>query len=368
MIVIGVDTHKRQHTLVALDAATGAARGQLTIPATDEGTLDGLRFAGELDEERVWAVEDCRHVSGRLERGLVASGDRVVRVAPALTDSSRKAVRQAGKSDPIDATAIARAALREGVDSLPVAFLDEQAHEIRGLTDYRDQLISERIRLVNRLRWHLVQIAPELEAQVRPQGMIGPRIRAMVSRGLARLPRSPQVRVAKAILKRINEIYREEGELLDELKVLIETHCPALLAEHGCGTVTAAIIIGHTAGAKRFPTDARFARHAGVAPIPASSGNTQRHRLHRGGDRQLNRAIHIIAFSRARTDPATQAYLQRKHAEGKSKLEAIRCLKRHIARRIWHVLYATAPTPSQITPRPTDTVAVGAPALMPCTS
>jgi transposase len=277
MIVIGVDTHKRSHTLVALDAATGAARGQLTIPATDAGTLEALRFAGELDDQRVWAVEDCRHVSGRLERGLVASGDRVVRVAPALTESSRKAVRQAGKSDPIDAIAIARAALREGVDSLPVAFLDEQAHEIRVLTDYRDQLINERIRLVNRLRWHLVQIAPELEAQVRPQGMIGPRIRAMVSRGLAGLPRSPQVRVAKAILKRINAIYREEGELLAEMKVLIEAHCPALLAEHGCGTVTAAIIIGQTAGAKRFPTDARFARHAGVAPIPASSGNTQRH-------------------------------------------------------------------------------------------
>ena len=358
MIVIGVDTHKRSHTLVALDAVTGAERGQLTISAGDEGTLDALRFVSELDEERVWAVEDCRHVSGRLERGLVASGDRVIRVAPGLTESSRRAVRQPGKSDPIDATAIARAALREGVDTLPVAFLDEQAHEIRVLTDYRDQLINERVRLASRLRWHLVQIAPELEAQVRPQGLIGPRIRAKVSRGLARLPRSPQARVAKAILKRINEIYREEGELLAEIKTLIDAHCPALLAEHGCGTVTAAIIIGHTAGAKRFPTDACFARHAGVAPIPASSGNTQRHRLHRGGDRQLNRAIHIIAFSRARTDPATRAYLARKHTEGKTKAEVIRCLKRHVARRIWRVLYTTqppvAPPPAlaSIPPRP----------------
>ncbi len=351
MIVIGVDTHKRSHTLVALDARTGAVRGQLTIPATDEGTLDALRFAGELDNERVWAVEDCRHVSGRLERGLVASGDRVIRVAPGLTETSRRAVREPGKSDPIDATAIARAALREGIDSLPVAFLDEQAHEIRVLTDYRDQLINERVRLASRLRWHLVQIAPELEAQVRPQGLIGPRIRAKVARGIARLPRTPQARVAKAILKRINEIYREQGELLAEINVLIEAQCPQLLAEHGCGTVTAAIIIGHTAGTKRFPTDACFARHAGTAPIPASSGNTQRHRLHRGGDRQLNRAIHIIAFSRARTDPATRAYLARKHAEGKSKAEAIRCLKRHLARRIWKLLYTTqtpAPPPVQI--------------------
>jgi transposase len=315
MIVIGVDTHKRSHTLVALDAATGANRGQLTIPASDDGTLDALRFAGELDTDRVWAIEDCRHVSARLERGLVASGDRVIRVPPGLTETSRRAAREPGKSDPIDATATARAALREGIDTLPVAFLDEQALEIRVLNDYRDQLINERVRLASRLRWHLVQIAPELEAQIRPAGLIGPRIRANLARKLARLPRSPQLRVAKAILKPICEIYREELELLAELKALIEAHCPQLLAEHGCGTVTAAIIIRHTAGAKRFPTDACFTRHAGTAPIPASSGNTKRHRLHRGGDRQLNRAIHIIALSRARTDPATRAYLDRRHSE-----------------------------------------------------
>ena len=105
--------------------------------------------------------------------------------------------------------------------------------------------------------------------------------------------------------------------------------------------MTAAIIIGHTAGAQRFPTDGRFARHAGTAPIPASSGKTVRHRLHRGGDRQLNRALHIIALSRARTDPDTRLYLARKHAEGKTKREAIRCLKRHLARRIWRLLYTT---------------------------
>jgi transposase len=353
--------------MVALDAGTGGLRGQLTIQASDAGTLDALRFAAELDSERVWAVEDCRHVSGRLERGLVASGDRVIRVAPGLTELSRRAVRQPGKSDPIDATAIARAALREGVDRLPVAFLDERALEIRVLNDYRDQLINERIRLASRLRWHLVQIAPELEAQIRPAGLIGPRIRAKVTRGIARLPRSPRARVAREIMKRINAIYREELELLAEIKALLEDHCPALLEEHGCGPVTAAIIIGHTAGAKRFATDAQFARHAGVAPIPASSGNTQRHRLHRGGDRQLNRAIHIIALSRARTDPATRAYLDRRHTEGKTKTEAIRCLKRHLARRIWRVLYANEPTASQPLQGPLRTVTITAPAVMPCT-
>jgi transposase len=168
-----------------------------------------------------------------------------------------------------------------------------------------------------------------------------PTIRARLIRQLGRLPHSPQLRVAKAILKRICEIYREDAALLAEIKTLIEAHCPQLLEERGCGPVTAAIIIGHTAGAKRFPTDACFARHAGTAPIPASSGNTKRHRLHRGGDRQLNRALHIIALSRARTDPSTRVYLDRRHTEGKTKKEAIRCLKRHLARRIWRLLYTT---------------------------
>ena len=350
MIVIGVDTHKRSHTLVALGAATGATCGQPRIAATDNGTLEALRFAAELDEDRVWAVEDCRHVSGRVERGLVASGDRVIRVAPGLTETSRKAVREAGKSDPIDATAIGRAALREGIDNLPVAHLDEQALEIRILTDYRDQIVAERVRLANRLRWHLVQLAPDIEAGLAPASLDHPQVRARVAR---RLARGPQVRVAKLILKRIGQITLEERELRAELKALIETHCPALLAEHGCGAITAAIIIGHTAGAKRFPTDGCFARHAGIAPIPANSGNTRRHRLHRGGDRQLNRAIHIIAFSRARTDPTTQAYL---------------------ARHIWRLLYATRPPapPTPIPPRPQSRrpisdIAGAAPTLMSCT-
>jgi transposase len=363
MIVIGADTHKRSHTLVAVDAATGQTRGQLTIAASDQGELDGLRFATELDAERVWAIEDCRHVSSRLERTLVAAGERVLRITPSLTGPSRKSSRIPGKSDPIDATSVALAAIRVGLDQLPVAHLDERAMEIRVIADYRDQLIAERTKMINRLRWHLVRIAPELEAQLGPAAVKHPRNLARLSRQLARLEHSPQLRVAKALVTRIGQITREERELLAELAALIQAHSPALLAQPGCGTVTAAIIIGHTAGAQRFRTEACFARHAGTAPIPASSGNTQRYRLHRGGDRQLNRAIHIIALSQANWDPATRAYLQRKTAEGKTKREAIRCLKRHLARRIWRLLYldTTAQTPDP------HRVVGGPPALMPCT-
>jgi transposase len=366
MIVIGVDAHKRTHTLVALDGVIGVSRGQTTIQATDDGVLNGLRFAVALDDDRVWAVEDCRHVTSRLERALLGAGERVIRVPPALTGESRKATRTPGKSDPIDARAVALAAIREGVETLPIAFLDEQAHEIRVLCDYRDQLMNERNRLISRLRWHLVRIAPEIEAQLGPAALKGPRIRARLARQLGQLPASPQLRVAKAQLRRINEITKEQLALFAELTELIKAHAPQLLEQRSIGTVTAAVIIGRTAGAQRFRSEACFARHAGTAPIPANSGKTVRYRLHRGGDRQLNRAIHIIALGRVAWDPSTRAYIERKQAEGKTKLEAIRCLKRHIARQIYNLLYTTQPaTPTPPKPTPTPITAT-VPAFMPC--
>jgi transposase len=269
MIVIGVDAHKRTHTLVALDSVTGAGPGQKTVAASDDGALEGLRFAAGLDRDRVWAVEDCRHVSARLERALLAVGERVIRVPPALTGESRKATRVPGKSDPIDATAVALAAIREGLERLPVAFLDEQAHEIRVLCDYRDQLMGERTRLINRLRWHLVRIAPEIEAQLGPAALKGPRIRARLARQLGQLPASPQLRIAKALLRRINEISREQRELFAELTELLNAHAPQLLEQPSIGPVTAAVIIGRTAGAQRFRSEACFARHTGTAPDPS---------------------------------------------------------------------------------------------------
>ena len=187
MIVIGADTHKRNHTLVAIDGQTAATRGQLEIAASDVGALEALRFAAGLDEQRVWAIEDCRHVSGRLERALLAAGERVIRVPAGKTGQTRKVSRQAGKSDLIDARAVAVAAVRDGVDSFPAAFLDDAAMEIRVLNDYRDQIIWERTRLVNRLRWHLVAVAPELEAGLGVAALKGPQVCARLTRQLARL-------------------------------------------------------------------------------------------------------------------------------------------------------------------------------------
>jgi transposase len=252
MIVIGVDALKRTQTLVALEAGTGELLGQRTVLASDAGALEALRFGHALDEERVWAIEECRHVSGRFEQALIAAGEQVIRIPPALTSTARRAARTPGKSDPIDATAHCPGALREGVDSFPEAFLDEQAMDIRLLCDYRDQLITERVQLINRLRWHLLAIAPELEAQLSPAALDGP-------------PSAPVWPPSSA----------------------------ASLRAPSCGSPKRCSPASRRSAARRFATEAAFARHAGTAPIPASSGNTSRHRLHRNGDRELNRAIHI---------------------------------------------------------------------------
>ena len=340
MIVIGADTHKSTHTLAAVDAATGQVVATRTVSAKRDGMLEAWRWAHGLDGERVWAIEDCRHVSGRLERCLVGQGEHVVRVAPKLMAVSRRGERRPGKSDDIDAVAVARAALREGVDALPTAVLDRAAMEIRLLGDHRDDLVGERTRHQNRLRWHLVELDADLEAGL-PAGALDRMVWLdRIARRLAAFEQTARVRVARDELRRIRELTRAERALERELRALIADHAPALLAEQGCGTIVAATLIGRAAGAERFATDGHFARQAGAAPIPVSSGRRDRVRLNRGGDRQLNCALHRIAVTRARTCPQTRAYLERKQAEGKTKREAYRCLKRHLARRIWHVMRA----------------------------
>jgi transposase len=360
MIVIGADTHKRSHALAAVDGGTGAVVAEREVRAEDSGHLLALRWARELDGDRVWAIEDCRHVSRRLEQALIAAGEHVIRVPPKLMGASRRGERTPGKSDQIDALAVARAVLRDGIERFAVAFLDERAMEIRLLADHREDIVAERTRAQNRLRWHLVELCPELEASLPKRSLDRQAQLERVARALRRLPAGARVRVARELVTRIRALTREINALEAELRALVRVQRPKLLAETGCGALTAAILIGRTAGAERFATDAHFARQTGTAPIPASSGNHTRHRLHRGGDRQLNRALHMIAITRARRDPTTRAYLERKIAEGKTRKEALRCLKRHLARRFHRLL--TEPS----TIRNQQPIPAGAPSPMPC--
>jgi transposase len=347
MIVIGTDTHKYKHALAAVDEGTGRVRGSREIDADDAGHLAAVKWARGLDGERVWAIEDCRHVSRRLEQALIAAGERVVRVAPHRMGVSRKGEREPGKSDEIDSLAVARAVVKDGVERFPAAFLDERAMEVRLLADHRNDLVAERTRGQNRLRWHLVALCPELEASLKKRSLDRTKVLDGVDRRLRRLPASTRVRVAREEVAQIRRLTRQANTIEKELLSLIKAQRPQLLEELGCGPLTAAILIGRTAGAERFQTDASFALQTGTAPIKCSSGQRQQHRLNRGGDRQLNHALHIIAITRARIDPATREYLERKQAEGNTKKGALRCLKRHLARRFWRLLAQPPPPADQ---------------------
>jgi transposase len=269
------------------------------VAARKPGFAELLAWGRGLDAERIWAIEDCRHVSGALERFLVAAGERVVRVPPKLMGQSRRGERSAGKSDPIDALAVARAALREGPETLPAAHLDEAALELKLLLDHREDIVKARSADQQRLRWHLHDLWPELQL---PAGCL-------------------------------------------------DRRAPELLELKGCGTLIAAKLVAETAGAARLASDAKFARLAGVAPVPASSGKRVRHRLDRGGNRQLNCALHRIAVCQGRVHPPAREFLERKQAEGKSRREALRCLKRHLARRVWRLLIDSE---REISPTPVD--------------
>lgn len=338
MITVGIDPHKRTHTAAAVNAATGELVDELTVETDDRGHASLLAWARRLadpDEPR-FAVEDCRHVSGRLERFLVAQGADVVRVPPKLMAEVRRGARQPGKSDGIDALAVARAALRE--PGLPKAIEDPHARDLKLLTDHREHLIAERTALCSRLRWHLHDLDHALEPIAR--GLNRERARRGISQRLARLEQTAQVRICRELVTRIGEITRRETELKTEIRKAIRAYAPQLLAVPGCAELTAAKLVGEIGGYGRFATDAKLARHAGCAPIEASSGVRQRHRLSRQGNRQLNAAFYRIALTQSWVHPEARAYLERKKAEGKSTPEAFRCLKRHLVRTVWQTLRA----------------------------
>src|SRR5437868_12270485 len=163
MVTLGTDTHKSSHTIVAVDA-NGRVLGQRTLAATSAGHLEVLQWAAQWPH-RTWAIEDCRHLSRRLEADLLRRGERLLRVPPRLMAGARRSVRTPGKSDPIDALAVARAALRE--TDLPTAVLDGPEREVRLLLDHREDLVAERTRSENRLRWHLHELDPELAPPLR---------------------------------------------------------------------------------------------------------------------------------------------------------------------------------------------------------
>ena len=334
MIVIGVDVHKQSVTAVAADEA-GRMVAEQTIQV---GSDELLAWAAAFDSERLWALEDCRRLTRWLEQQLLAAGEELVRVPPKLMAPERRHARGRGKSDPIDALAVARAALREPDVSRPRP--DERVYrEIKLLVDHRDDLVDQRRRMQQRLRWHLHVLDPTFAVPLR---MLARKVHLeRVSRWLARQEQELQVRLARDLVASCRSFDRVIAELDRELERRTAELAPALLDLPGCGAITAAKLLAEIGPVDRFTSDAQLARHSGVAPLEASSGRIQRHRLDRGGNRQINAALHRIAITQARIHPGARAYLERKKAEGKSRREALRCLKRLLARVVYQTLRTT---------------------------
>jgi transposase len=335
MVIIGIDAHKRSHTVVVVDEQ-GRRLAQRTIGTTSADHLELVGWAAK-HGERLWAVEDCRHLSRRLERDLLAAGERIVRVPPKLMANARDAARSFGKSDPIDALAVARAALRE--PHLPVARLDGPEREVRLLVDHREDLVQERTRMISRLRWHLHELDPASEPAARTLNHV-----RNLERLAARLESvdGTVARLARTLTERCRQLTIEILQLEHEIAALTEKLAPSLLAICGCGPLTAAKILGETAGIERFKSPDAYARHNGTAPLPVWSSNRSRHRLSRSGNRQLNAAIHRIALTQAHWHPPAQALIARRRANGDGGLEALRVLKRRISDVVYRALKADA--------------------------
>lgn len=335
MVVVGADVHKRTHTFVAVDEV-GRTLGEKVVAATTAGHHEAVVWARtRFGDQLRWGIEDCRHLSARLERDLLSCGQAVVRVPPKLMAQTRASARTRGKSDPIDALAVARAVLRE--PDLPVASHDEVSRELKLLVDRREDVVGQRTSTINRLLWRVHELDPERAPK--PRSLDLAKHRRLLGDWLdtqsglvAELAREELADITR-MTDQINALAKRIG---DRIRVV----APVLLAMPGCGELTAAKLVGEVAGVTRFKSEAAFARHSGVAPVPVWSGNTAgRVRMTRSGNRQLNAALHRIAVTQIRLDGLGQTYYRHRLSQGDSTTEALRCLKRRLSRVVFGHLH-----------------------------
>lgn len=337
MVILGIDAHKRSHTVVAIDECGRQLGSKTTLATTTEAHLELVRWADRFGGERRWAVEDCRHLSRQLEADLLAAGEHIVRVPPKLMAHARDAARTYGKSDPIDALAVARASLRE--PGLPVAQLDGPSRELRLLVDHRDDLVSDRTAHINRLRWHLHELDPTWDPS--PRSLTSFKNLDELASRLEPMG-GTVARIARDLVGRVRELTEQANALQREILALVRSLAPTLLKVTGVAELTAAKIVGEVADIRRFRSKEAFARHNGTAPLPVWSSNQVRHRLSRTGNRQLNAAIHRIAITQKRCHGQAQDYLARRMALGNTRSEALRVLKRKLSDVVYRALLVDA--------------------------
>jgi transposase len=331
MTAIGVDTHKATLAACAIDDL-GRAIGEASFANDPAGHLAFIAWARSIAPEVTIGVEGSSSFGAPLARAVQGAGLCVREVPPHLSRVERLRTRRPGKSDPGDALAIARVTARE--PNLPPIRLPDRTSEIRLLLEAREDLIGETTRARNRLHAHLRVLLPGYGGKV--ANLVAARHRTMV-RHLLRGNATVQGELARSLLDRLLRYERECATLTHRIEALVEDH--PLLALPGAGPITVARLVAEAGDMRRFRTPDAFAALAGVAPIPASSGQVQRMRLNRGGNRQLNRAMHVIAVTQARFYPPAKAYVTRRiEADGKTRREAIRALKRQLVRPVFRLL------------------------------
>ena len=290
MVVVGVDAHKRTHTLVAIDDA-GRKVAEKTVAATPEGHLEAVEWAQRWPE-RQFALEDCRHVTRRLERTCSSLGSPLSGCRRGLMAGARKGGREQG--NPTRSTPWRLPGLRSVSRTCPWSVLDGEAGQVRLIVDHRDELVRERTRIQSRLRWHLHELFPGLE--IAPKSLRRQHVMSEVEKRLEgvpeRSPGSPESSWSAVASS-------PSGPTSSSVRSPCSSGVwhPRCSPCPGCGVLSAAKIVGESAGASRFRSKAAFARWNGTAPIPVWSGNNARHRLTRGGNRQINAALHRIAVT-----------------------------------------------------------------------
>ena len=342
VVVGGIDTHKDLHTVavVGLDGRVLAVKAFSTTRAGYRALIRWLHSFGRV--ERVGVEQTGSYGAGVL-RALVLAGIPVLEVNDASGAGER---RGHGKDDGLDAIAAARAAL-EGRKTSPPRDRDGEVEALRVLRTTRATAVKARRAALQQLRNTIIAAPDEVRDGLREltrMQLIRTLAGSRPDRDGFRDPVVATRLALRALGRRIIQLNDEIAQLEELITTLVGELGAALIAAPGIGSETAGQFLV-TAGdnPERLRSEAGFAKLCGVAPLPASSGQTQRHRLNRGGDRQANRALHLVVISRLRVCPRTRAYADRRRAEGLSKREIIRCLKRYVAREVYQLL--TAPQP-----------------------
>lgn len=339
-VVIGVDTHKHTHTAAVIAAGTGTQLAELTVDTDPDGYAALVEVADAHSGLRAWAIEGTGSYGAGLCRFLRDRGEVVVE----LDRPERSARRHGAKSDPLDAARAAREALARdhvgeprgaGERAALSVLLAGRRSAVQGASVATCQLQA------------LVTAAPEC-LRSRFRGQTGVVMVATASRLRASsswdVETASTAAVLRSLAKRCQDLTAEAAVHEKAILAIVRAWQPALLEECGVGPIVAAVVLCAWSHPGRVRSEAAFAKLAGACPIPASSGLTNRHRLNRSGDRQLNQALHVIVLCRLRYDPTTRAYAERRRAEGKTNREIQRCLKRYIARHLYRQLEPSPPT------------------------